>query len=155
LKIYTTTYSTQYNNIKFAKAPLFVPNGYLTCFKIPFPSEGFLERFIMSQATGTSCDFSVEILCSTIPYPPGNYVAGTLPVDALPFYRIQVPPTAPFLGTAGNILSMDDTNFGVGFRNIDGGWTANKRFIYLVISPTTPGSDTTWNVQIQCRTDIR
>lgn len=153
MKIYSTTYNTNFASIAKAKPPLSVPSGKMVCFQIPFPSEGFLERLIVYQATGTAVDFSVELLNSQIPYPPGQYNTGTAATDALEPYRIQIP-TGPLEADAGTVMTLLDDDFGQSFRNCDGGWTLNQRYVYLVISPVGAGGTTTWNVMIQCRTDV-
>lgn len=154
MKIYSKAYNVNYANIAKASPPLLVPSGKMGCFKIPFPSEGFMERVVIYQATGTSVAFGAELLNSQIPYPPGIYTSGASPVDKLEQYRIQSPNTAPMTALAGAVISMGNENFGEGFRNIDGGWTLNQRYIYLLINPTSAGVDTTWNVFLQCRTDV-
>jgi hypothetical protein len=134
-------------------------------FAIPFPSEGFLERLVVWQESGTPVDFSVELLNSQLPYPPGVYAPTDPPADELQAYRLQVPITQPISQFAGEVLSLVDDDFGLGFRNVDGGWTLNQRLVYLVIAPDggegpqgpqgpQDSGDTEWNVVIQCRTDV-
>lgn len=134
--------------------PLLVPNGKMTCFQIGMPYEGFLERLVVWQASGTSCAFTVELLDSQVPYPPGSYTPGAAPADNLIAYRVQNPPTAALSASAGGTVSLADDNYGMGFRNQDGNFTSPQRYLYLLINPTTPGTDTTWNVFLQARTEV-
>lgn len=154
MKIYSKAYNVNYANIAKASAPLTVTANKMTCFQIPFPSEGFMERVVVYQATGTPVAFSVEILNSRIPYPPGDYTNGASPVDKLENYRIQSPATAALSALAGAVITVGDENFGDGYRNVDGGWTLNQRYVYLLINPTSNTTTTTWNVMLQARTDI-
>lgn len=153
-KVYSKTYNTNYANISKASAPLSVAVSTKQCFRIPFPSEGFLEKLIVYQATGTSCAFEVELLNSAIPYAPGAFANAATPADNLAPYRIQVPATGPLAAGAGGVISLSAEGFGIGFRNIDGSFTANQRYVYLLINPISAAGTTTWNVTIQCRTDV-
>jgi hypothetical protein len=154
MKIYTRIYSAQYEHIAKAQAPLSVAAGKMVCFQIGFPSEGFMEKAVIWQASGTNAAFQVELLNSQIPYPPGVYTSNASPADVLNMYRLQIPPTAALSQTSGNVLTLTDDNFGIGWRNIDGGFTLNQRYIYLLINPQSSGVTTTWNVYLQCRTDV-
>jgi hypothetical protein len=154
MKVYSKMYNANSANIAKASPPLTVTANKMTCFQIPFPSEGFMERVVVYQATGAPVAFSVEILNSRIPYPPGDYVNGAAAADKLENYRIQVPPTSALTAASGAVLTVADENFGEGFRNVDGGFTLNQRYIYLLINPTGNAGTTTWNVTLQCRTDV-
>jgi hypothetical protein len=165
MRIYTKTYNSNYAHLAKASPPLAVPAGKMKCFEIPFPSEGFLERLIVwqveceigpqgPQGIGGGYAFEVELLNSSLPYPPGVYDVDDMPADDLTAYRLQVPPTAALTQTECGVLSLIDDDFGIGFRNVDGGWTLNQRKVYLLIRPLNADVETNWNVTIQCRTDV-
>jgi hypothetical protein len=151
-KIVTAIYS---NVFPGANRPLIVPSGMQECFQIPFAAEAFLIRAVFSQAGGNTCAASIEILNSKYPYPPGvPQASGTGAADNLPLYRITMPPTGPLTVSAGGILTVADDNVGLGYRNLDGGQANPQQYVYVFINPTTPGSDTAWNVFLQCRKEL-
>lgn len=154
MKVYTKTYSHLFESIAKAKPSLSVATGKMVSFQIPFPSEGFMERVVVKQASGTAVGYHVELLNSKLPYPPGVYNSGAGAADALQFYRIQIPPTGPLIAASGTVMTYYDDDFALGFRNIDGGFTDNQRYIYLLIDPQSAGTTTTWDVLLQCRTDV-
>lgn len=166
MKIYSRTYSEHYTQIAKALPPLAVPLGKKTCFQIPFPSEGVLEAVIVSQVSTdlVPASATIELLNSALPFPPGNYDILATSADAIEHYRIL---TTPLVVTPGSAAVMDEADFGRGFRNIDGGWTLNQRYVYLLINPDDlvgpqgpqgpqggTSEETTWNVTLRCRTDI-
>src|SRR4051812_49465982 len=114
MKIYTKTYSPLYAEISKASPPLSVAAGKKKCFAVPFPTEGLIERVIVSQVPdntagfdgGPAVNFEIELLCSKVPFPAGLYDPGDAPRDTLEQYRIQMPPTGPLTRTAGNVLSL-------------------------------------------------
>lgn len=152
MKIYTRMYSEKYASIPKAHAPLIVTSGKKTSFAIPFPTEGILEGLVVSQvSTDVQVAAVVELLNSTIPFPPGDYGVSDAAAHKVEHYRILPTPLSVGSGTAG---VMNEEDYGRGFRNIDGGFTLNQRYIYLVINPTSAGTATNWNVSISCRTDV-
>jgi hypothetical protein len=95
MKVYTKTYNVNYESLAHASPPLTVPVNKKTCFAIPFPSEGLLERLVVYQEDGSDTDFSVELLNSRLPFPPGDYADAATPTDNLENYRLQLPITGP------------------------------------------------------------
>lgn len=154
MRIYTRMFNALYASIPYCGQPLSVPASKKTCFAIGLPHEGYLERLVVAQATGTPVDFEVELLNSAIPFPAGIYDPGDAPADDLEHYRVHRPATAALTQTAGNVLTFIDDTYGPGYRNIDGTHTANQRLAYLLIKPISAGGITTWNVTLQIRTDV-
>jgi hypothetical protein len=147
--VYTASYTDQ--AVAKARAPLSIPADDLASFAIPIPADGFLTRLTVYQLTGTAVDFSVELLTSSIPYPPGNQAQAASPACPLEPFRVQLPMTGPLTASAGDVLNYATDEIGLAYRNMDG--TANEpvMFLYLVIIPAASAPLTTWAAYLQVR----
>lgn len=130
--------------------------GNKRCVKLAVPSMGFLEKLIVSQVPagsggGTSVAFTVELLNSVLPFSVGEHAVATAAAAPLPHHRVQTPADAALSATAGNAATFIDTSYGVGYVNVDGTYTSNQNALYLLISPTSAGDDTKWNITVSGR----
>jgi hypothetical protein len=120
-------------------------DGNMICVRVPLSSEGYVKQLVVAQKTGTATAYTVELLASKIPYPVGEYANSTSPVGTIQLYRIIRQQT---LG-AGEVLDLTpDTEVGYPFRNLDGTYTMNERYVYLVIKPTSNSDDSTWDALV-------
>lgn len=153
MKIYRAIFNDNTALIPHSNPALKVTAGKKTCFKIGFPTEGILDRFVISQRTSeVQVNATVELLCSVIPYPVGDMATGTTAADVVDHYRIL---TTALSVTAGTPAELNVSDFGQGYTNFDGSWTTNQRYAYLLINPSGAAADTHWNVTIIVRTDIQ
>lgn len=139
---YTKMYST--GGPSSALPSISIATGKLKSIAVPFPHAGRITKLIVKQTSGTSVAFTVDLLTSKIPYPAGSYNTGTSPADDIELYRV-LPQQA---GSSGVALQAVDDNTGYPYRNMDGDFTKNQRFVYLIITPTSAGTTTGWDVAI-------
>lgn len=148
-KVYVKKYT---NNASPKSLPsITIDSGNIRCIQVGFPSEGYLTRLVVAQTAGTSVAFNVDLLDSKIPYPPGEYPSGTLPLDNLQIYQII---STQNIEAPGTILELINSNYGYPFHNADGTYTANQRYLYLVIYPISASTQTTWDVSLTAHTDV-
>jgi len=148
MPVYKKLYTGAGGTPSYATANITVHSGKQNCIAVPFISQGFINKFVLKQVTiggQTSVAVTAELLDSAVPYAVGETNSGTAAADAVQLYRIIPQQTA----TAGNVASLTDidTN-GYAFINLDQGFTVGARFIYLLINPTSAGTDTTWSCMI-------
>lgn len=149
MKIYSIKYVN--GDIPRARDPIVVPHQKMVCVEVPLVSEGSLTRIIIKQIAGTAKQCKVRVLDSAIPYPPGEYAAGTAAADTVEMYEIISQQTV----TAGVALEVIHEEYGFPFHNQDGeSFTDNRRFVYLVLEPQSSADATTWAVAITCRTEV-
>ena len=153
--VYTATYAGLGLSNGQDRGVLSVPAGQMTCFQIPFLDEGFLDSLTVYQVSGTAVAFSVELLTSQVPYPPGNYTSGASPVAPLEPFRVQMPPTGPLTALSGATLNLSTDEIGMSFRNLDGTINSGQRYLYLLINPTSAGGVTTWAVFLRARREAK
>lgn len=146
-KIHTVIYSDTGPTAGSAVYPsITVPGTKLLCTRVNTLSEGLLKNLIVTQTSGSSVAYKVELLTSKIPYPVGNAPVATGPVGTIDLYRVVSQQSA----TAGNTVNLyPDNAFGYPYRNADGDHTMNQRYLYLVILPTAAAGDTKWDVLIE------
>src|SRR5208337_4549852 len=92
----------------------------MVCVKVPLLSEGHIKQLVVTQTSGTSVAFVVELLMSSLPYPVGQQSAATSAIGTLALYRIVPQQT----GTPGSTVDLTpDYDVGYPFRNVDGDFT--------------------------------
>lgn len=160
-KIYTVHYTNvQPGNTTINSGPLYrtttvapsgmkpaivIAAGNLECVRVPFLSEGFISQLLVKQTGGTGVGFTVELLSSVVPFAVGEVAVATAATGTVELFRIVPQQTA----TSGNSVDITpDTDYGWPFRNVDGDYTNNQRYIYLVIKPTGAAGSTTWDAFI-------
>jgi hypothetical protein len=154
--IYTATYTDQTGLYK-ARPVLLVPSAKMGSFQIPFKPAGYLTRLVVMQQPaagggGTSVAFTVELLTSQIPYPPGvAYATTDAPAVDMTPYRVQSPQTAALTANAGAAVLITTNEIGLAYRNLDGG--DSEGFLYLVIKPTGAITATNWYAFLQARVE--
>ncbi len=148
-KIVTVHYTdTQPGNTTISSGPLFqtttvapsgmksaitATTGMLKCVRVPLLSEGFLSQLVVTQVSGSDLDFDVELLTSGMLYPVGESAFNASPSGVIELFRVVSKQTV----AAGGTLDISpDTELGWPFRNVDGDYTNNQRYLYLVIKPT-------------------
>lgn len=119
--------------------------GQLTCIRVRSSSEGTLKQLIVLQTGGPAVAFTVELLASKLPFPPGLMPDTTVPAVPIQLYRVM----APMSGGAGSAAELTpDYQSGWPFHNVDGDYTMNERYIYMVIIPTGSVAPTKWDAAI-------
>lgn len=144
MKTYVRIYSDTAPTTGYISPAISITAGKRKCTAVPFFSEGMVSRVAVQQTSGTAVDFTVEVLCSALPYPVGEQIA-TDPagVNSVSVYRVIKQLT----GIAGAAVETD-LEFGGPFHNVDANFTLADRFIYLVIIPTAAGGVTEWDAYI-------
>lgn len=117
----------------------------LACVRVPCSSEGTLKQVVVLQTGGPPVAFTVEILASKLPYPVGVQPDTTAPAVPIQLYRVM----APISGGAGSPAELTpDYQTGWPFHNVDGDYTMNERYLYVVIIPTGSLAATKWDASI-------
>lgn len=120
-----------------------IPAAKRMCVKVPCMDMGYLKQLVVDQVGGTDKAFTVELFNSELPFAEGEHsdVAAASVNERL--YRV-IPQQAVTSGSALDITP--DYEVGWSFRNMDGDWTDNRRYLYLVITPTGSAGETTFEV---------
>ena len=125
--------------------------------RVKAPSEGrFTSLTIKQEETEAQVVFEAEILYSMVPYPVVNVdqPSATVPADTVALYRIL----SKQVGAAGFPIEVDEQSTGFAYRNTDGNYTNNQRFLYIVLAPggfgVGAGADTTWKVEATVESDV-
>lgn len=122
--------------------------GKMRVIAVSARPEGRLSHLSVEQITGAAVGYTVELLTSQIPWLPGEYPTGTVPLDVVSLYRIIPQQSAP----AGGIVESF-SEFGNPYANVDGDATVTQAFIYLVIQPDPAAPATTWKADIRLWSD--
>jgi hypothetical protein len=140
-----------------ASPSVVIAAGQQQAIRVKAPSEGRLTSLTIKQEeTEAQVIFEVEILYSQLPYPVVNVdqPAATVPGDTLALYRV-LPKQA---GAAGFPIEIDEQADGFAYRNTDGNYTNNQRFIYIVIAPggfgIGAGAESTWKIETTIESDV-
>ncbi len=148
-KVYVVRYT---NNADLPKArpAITVAAAKMMSIKVPFFREGYVNRLVVKQTSGDPVVCLVDLLDSSIPYPPGEQDAETAPLDDLELYRIIEPQTV----SAGTALIIVSNHSGWVFHNPANSFTDGERAVYLVLQPVDSSGDTEWDVVIAGHCDI-
>ncbi len=97
-------------------------------------------------------DFTVDVLKSRLPFPDidQDIPTATLPKDTLDLYRAF----DQIVALAGTTAKTDTEAQGYAYKNMDGNWTNNQEFLYVLITPNVPGAATTWKISLTVERDI-
>jgi hypothetical protein len=117
----------------------------LVCIRVKSSSEGTLKQLIVLQTAGPAVAFTVELLASKLPYPPGLMPDTAVSAVPIQLYRVMAPISA---GAGSPAELAPDYQQGWPFHNVDGDYTMNERYIYLVIIPTGSVASTKWDVSV-------
>ena len=135
--------------IKSSQPSITITAGNMRLVRLKVGSEGRLTQLAVVQESTDSglVNFTVDVLKSLIPYPfpDEDFATATLPNDVLDLYKIL--PTIT-VSTPGNVGSLDDDEPGYAYKNMDGSWTMNQQFIYVLIKPTSAVTDTHWRLSV-------
>lgn len=115
-------------------------------------SEGRLTDLTVKQLeTEGQVPFEVEIFKSKVPFPLTDIdiPVAQAPADTPGLYRV-IPPMS---GPAGFPVEFDEESLGFAYKNMDGTWTENQQFLYILIEPTAAGP-TTWKISMTVERDI-
>jgi hypothetical protein len=129
-----------------------IAGGMKRIVRMKMGSEGRLTDLSVKQLeTEGQVPFTVEVLKSKVPFPVFDLdiPVATAPNDSLTLYRV-VPP---MVGPAGFPVEFDEESLGYAYKNMDGGWTENQQFLYLLLTPTA-GGPTTWKISMTVERDI-
>lgn len=132
--------------VRNARPAIIVPAGKLISEAVPFMGQGFLTQMSIQQTGGTNVAAKVDLLESEAPFPPGIYDDEAVPTDNIANYRILPQQSVAADGAAVEVFSNHN---GYPFINQDGGYADNKRFLYLIITPTSSAEETSWDVTIK------
>lgn len=150
MKIYSIKY-TDNADLPKARPPITVTHQKMRSVKVSLVTEGSLTRIVLKQTGGTAKICKIRVLDSGIPYPEGEYNAGTSADDDVELYEIISQQT---LTPAGSALAVINQEYGYPFHNQDGTYTDNQRYIYIILEPQASADDTTWDLAITCRTEV-
>ena len=133
-------------NIKNAQPSVTIAQNMKRLVRIKFVATGRLTGLEVRQTGGTNVAFTVDLLTTKAPYPPDTDVpVGDAAAITISTYRV-IPQ---IVGTAGNPASFDDDTFGYLFRNVDGGFTDQQRYLYVLITPIDDVDPTTWDIRLE------
>jgi len=158
-KKYTKLYSDPAFQARMPKVSPSIRIGALQLFpiRVPAPSEGRLTSLTIKQTEAEAqVVFECEVLYSLLPYPTVDQDVPTaaVPGDSVPLYRI-LPKQ---VGAAGFPIEVDEQSTGYAYRNTDGDYTNNQRYIYVVLAPggfgVGAGAITSWKVEITVESDV-
>lgn len=110
---------------------------------IELPSHGKLALVVVKQVGGVSVNFTVDVLCSKVPFPVGEYAVAAAAVSPVELYQVIQQQSA----TAGNAVAFR-SEYGQPYRNVDGSLSANERDLYLLITPSGAAGATDWDVAV-------
>lgn len=134
-----------------------IGTGMLQAVRVKAPSEGRLTSLTVKQTEAEAqVVFEAEILYSSLPYPAvdQDVATATAPGDTISLYRIL----AKQVGAAGFPIEVDEENTGFAYRNVDGDYTNNQRYIYIVIAPggfgVGAGAPTSWKIETTIESDV-
>lgn len=120
----------------------------LRLIRVGFPSQGRLTGVDIRQSdAGAAVAFTADILKSKLPFA----VDTDLPVATVanvPISSLRICPQ--IIGLAGASGTLASNSEGYSFRNIDGGFTNNQRFIYVLIVPAGAVAPTSWDIVLTC-----
>jgi hypothetical protein len=128
----------------------------LQAVRVKAPSEGRLTSLTVKQTEGEAqVVFEVEILHSLLPFPAvdQDVPTATVPGDTIALYRIL----AKQVGAAGFPIEIDEESSGFAYRNTDGDYTNNQRYIYVIIAPGGFGvgaAISSWKVEVTIESDV-
>lgn len=129
-----------------------IGGGMKRVVRMKMGSEGRITDLSVKQVeTEDQVPFTVDVLKSKIPFPlvDQDLDVALPPNDALTLYR-AVPQ---MVGPAGFPAEFDEETIGYAYKNMDGTWTENQQFLYLLITPTADDV-TTWKISMTVERDI-
>jgi len=119
------------------------------CFEIGFPPEGRITRFIIGQSPldGGPVGFTANLLdrqvCELCPE-----ASCSEDIDPMTFELACIIPEQ--VGVAGDFVKLLANEKGYSYRNREGSFTVPVRKIYLYLTVDDSGSETNWEVAIDC-----
>lgn len=147
-QVYTRIHSNEARlaGIPHAQPAIVIGAGMQRCARLKMPHFGRLTDVMVRQkSTEVQVNFTVDVLKSKFPFVPDtDVVAGTPPADDLTLYRVIDRQT----GVAGTPVEVAADGNGFPYRNMDGTYTENQRFLYVLIIPELAGTLTTWDVAL-------
>lgn len=126
--------------------------------RVKAPSEGRITDLSIKQeeTDGVQVAFEAEVLKSVVPWPliDQDFPTATAANDSVTLYR-AVPKQ---IGAAGFPIEFDEENLGYAYRNMDGNYTNNQRFIYILLAPggvgVGAGTITNWKISMTIESDV-
>lgn len=115
-------------------------------------SEGRITDVTVKQLESqTQVPFSVDILKSRIPFPDidVDIPNATAPADTIELYSAIPTITA----IAGAVAELETNEIGYAYKNMDGSYTNNQQYLYMLLQPTA-GVSTTWKIEITVERDV-
>ena len=146
MKPYTVIYTNDSPKPPRAQAGISVNANNMICVQVPFPSHCFLTQVVVKLISGTATSFTVDIYKSVIPFAVGQYVNTTTPTGNKELYR-----AIPTQTSSAGIVDAEFADVGYEFENVDGSFTVNQRYLYLVITPTGNTGATVFDAAITAR----
>lgn len=153
-RIYTRVFSDEAfaSRLPSSQPSVVIGGGMKRLVRMKMGSEGRLTDLTVKQLEiEGQVPFQVEVFKSRIPFPNFDIdiVVATAPVDTVSLYRV-IPPMS---GPAGFPVEFDEETLGYAYKNMDGSYTNNQQFLYLLIEPTAAGP-TTWKISMTVERDI-
>jgi len=155
-RVYTRIFSNEAYQLRLpsSKPAVAIGAGMMRLVALKVGSEGRLTDLTVKQdeADGTQVAFSVEVLKSRVPFPlvDTDFAVGTPPVDTISLYRVIPPQTAP----ATFPVEFNEQTVGYAYKNMDGSYTNNQQFLYLLLTPTGAGVTTNWKISVSVERSI-
>jgi len=154
-RVYTRIFSNEAYaaRIPSSQPAVAITTGNKRVVRLKLGSEGRITDMSVKQTeTEVQVPFTIELLKSKIPFPlfDQDILIATAPVDSLVLYRAL--PTQ--VGPAGFPVEIDADTLGFAYKNMDGTWTENQQFLYMLIEPAGALGTTTWKISITVERDI-
>lgn len=153
-RVYTRIFSDEAfaARLPSSQPAVVIAGGMKRIVRMKVGSEGRLTDLTVKQVESEGqVPFRVEVLKSKIPFPQidVDIAVATAPVDTIGLYRVIQPMTIP----AGFPAEFDEETIGYAYKNMDGSYTNNQQFLYVLIEPTA-GGPTTWKISMTVERDI-
>lgn len=155
-RIFTRIFSNAAVTAKMptAKPSVTITNTNKYIVRLDVGVEGRLTGLtvLQEETDGSKCAFTVDLFKSLLPWPTINqdFPTATTPEDSPTLYRVF--PTKSAIASAA--VELEDDSPGFAYRNMDAASTGSLPYLYLLITPTTPGATTHWKICITVERDV-
>lgn len=154
MKIITALYSdsppTKKANVQ---AAVTVPAGKRTCVAVNGFHEGYVAYVGVAQASGTNVDYTVDLYTSVLPFAVGDTVDATDPAGATACLYEAIPQQS---ATSGNVVRFrGGKQYSFTYADNEPIPGQDGRKLYLVITPTSSGDTTKWDVVITLVNELK
>jgi hypothetical protein len=151
-------YTRIFSDVAFAnRLPSSLPSvpiavGNKRVVRLAVGSEGRVTDLTVKQEeTDVQVAFDVDLLKSKVPFPlfDQDILLATVAADTVSLYRV-IPPMSAI---AGQPVEFDEETIGYNYKNMDGTYTNNQQYLYLLITPAAAGGITNWKISVTVERD--